>query len=182
MERLQPHGKRTSPRISTPAGPAGNAWVRSKPLFRVLCAPGTISSTNLCLQAPAPGLCFARGLPKLLRERRSAAVVWRLAPAAGVFFSVLAVIAIIFGTTVNAEGPKPKAGLTPGETRPITIDEICRNPQAEVITVNIPEETRRKVFSEYGIDARADNFEVDYLITPDLGRRAVDPQSLAAAV
>lgn len=95
--------------------------------------------------------------------------IWRLAPAAVVFFSVLGAIAIIFGTTVNAEGPKPKAGLTPGETRPITIDEICRNPQAETITANIPEETRRKVFSEYGIDTRADNFEVDYLITPDLG-------------
>ena len=96
-------------------------------------------------------------------------VIWRLAPAAAVFFSVLGAIAVIFGTTVNAEGPKPKAGLTPGETRPITIDEICRNPQAEVVTVNIPEETRRKVFSEYGISTRADNFEVDYLITPDLG-------------
>src|SRR6202041_2129515 len=77
-------------------------------------------------------------------------VIWRLAPAGAVFFSVLGVIAVIFGTTVNAEGPKPKAGLTPGETRPITIDEICRNPDAQVISANIPEETRRKVFSEYG--------------------------------
>jgi hypothetical protein len=96
----------------------------------------------------------------------------RLAPAAAIFVCVvgaIGAIAIIFGTTVNAEGPKPKAGLTPGETRPITIAEICRNPQAEVITANIPEETRRKVFSEYGIDARTDRFEVDYLITPDLG-------------
>lgn len=102
-------------------------------------------------------------------RRAGPRAMWRLAPAAAVFFSVLGAIAIIFGTTVNAEGPKPKAGLTPGETRPITIDEICRNPQAETITANIPEETRRKVFSEYGIDTRADNFEVDYLITPDLG-------------
>jgi hypothetical protein len=79
------------------------------------------------------------------------------------------VIAMIFGTTANAEGPRPKAGLTPGETRPITIAEICHNSQAEVVTGNIPEETRRKVFSEYGISAHSDNFEVDYLITPDLG-------------
>jgi hypothetical protein len=95
--------------------------------------------------------------------------VWRVAPAAGAFVFVIAVIAVIFGAAVNAEGPKPKAGLTPGETRPITIGEICRNPQAEVIAGNISEETRRKVFSEYGISSRADNFEVDYLITPDLG-------------
>lgn len=93
----------------------------------------------------------------------------RLVPAAAAFVCVLAVIAIRFGPTVNAEGPKPKAGLTPGETRPITLDEICRNPEAEVVAVNIPEETRRRVFSEYGIRGRADNFEVDYLITPDLG-------------
>ena len=108
-------------------------------------------------------------LAEALASTAAPRAIWRLAPAASIFFTVLAAIAIIFGTTVNAEGPKPKAGLTPGETRPITIDEICRNPQAEVITVNIPEETRRKVFSEYGIDARADSFEVDYLITPDLG-------------
>ena len=93
----------------------------------------------------------------------------RLAPAAAVFVCVLVVIAIRFGTIVNAEGPKPKAGLTPGETRPIRLDEICRNTQAEVVSGNIPEETRRRVFSEYGINGRADNFEVDYLITPDLG-------------
>lgn len=94
--------------------------------------------------------------------------IWRLVPAAAAFSFVVAAI-IVFGTTVNAEGPKPKAGLTPGETRPITMEEVCRNPQADVIAVNIPEETRRKVFSEYGINAHRDNFEVDYLITPDLG-------------
>ncbi len=123
----------------------------------------------------------AAGPRALLRARMAQASlrrpsphpVGRLAPAVAVFVCVLAVIAIRFGTTVNAEGPKPKAGLTPGETRPITLDEICRNPQAEVVAVNIPEETRRKVFSEYGINGRPDsievNFEVDYLITPDLG-------------
>lgn len=119
----------------------------------------------------------AAGPRALLRARLAQASVRnsrpnpirRLAPAAAVFVCVLAVIAIRFGTTVNAEGPKPKAGLTPGETRPITLDEICRNPEAEVVSANIPEETRRRVFSEYGINGRADNFEVDYLITPDLG-------------
>lgn len=93
----------------------------------------------------------------------------QIAAATGVMVTVLAAVIIIFETAVNAEGPKPKAGLTPGETRPITMGEICSSPQAEVIAVNIPEETRRKVFSEYGISAHADNFEVDYLITPDLG-------------
>jgi hypothetical protein len=135
---------------------------------------GFVRARNNELNGAVPSSAGPRAL---LRARLAEAfakpagprVMWRLAPAAAVFFSVLGAIAIIFGTTVNAEGPKPKAGLTPGETRPITIDEICRNPQAEVVTMNIPEETRRKVFSEYGISARADDFEVDYLITPDLG-------------
>jgi len=93
----------------------------------------------------------------------------QIAVAGGVLVTVLAAVVIIFETTVNAEGPKPRAGLTPGETRPITMGEICSSPQAEVIAVDIPEETRRRVFSEYGIRGHADNFEVDYLITPDLG-------------
>jgi hypothetical protein len=120
----------------------------------------------------------ASGPRALLRARLAEAAsakavppqaIWRLAPAAVAFVSVVAVIAMIFGTTANAEGPRPKAGLTPGETRPITIAEVCHNPQAEGVTGNIPEETRRKVFSEYGISAHSDSFEVDYLITPDLG-------------
>src|SRR5580704_14595784 len=45
-----------------------------------------------------------------------------LAGAAFVF-----AVLIVFGSVVNAEGPKPKARLTPGETRPITIAEVCRS-------------------------------------------------------
>lgn len=119
--------------------------------------------------AAGPRALLRARLAQAAMRKSAANPIRRLAPAAAVFICVLAVVAIRFGTTVNAEGPKPKAGLTPGETRPIKLDEICRNPQAEVVTVNIPEETRRKVFDEYGINGRADNFEVDYLITPDLG-------------
>jgi Putative zinc-finger len=95
--------------------------------------------------------------------------LWRMVPAAAAFLLATGVIAVIFVTNVSAEGPKPKARLTPGETRPITITEACRDPQAEVITEDIPEDIRRKVFSAYGIRANWDDFEVDYLITPDLG-------------
>lgn len=119
--------------------------------------------------AAGPRALLRARLEQAMLRKAPAHPMRRLAPAAAVFLGVLAMIAIRFGTTVNAEGPKPKAGLTPGETRPIRLDEICRNPDAEVVAVNIPEETRRKVFSEYGIRGRAENFEVDYLITPDLG-------------
>jgi hypothetical protein len=90
---------------------------------------------------------------------------WR--PAV-VFLAILAVV-IAFQTTVSAGGPKPKTNLTPGETRPITLAEVCRQ-SAEVISHGIPEEMQQRVFAAYGIKSpRADQFEVDYLITPDLG-------------
>ncbi|HTX40023.1 MAG TPA: zf-HC2 domain-containing protein [Bryobacteraceae bacterium] len=90
--------------------------------------------------------------------------LWRAAGA----FAALAVLAIVFGTMGSAEGPKPTPALTPGETRPVTIEQVCRNSQAEVIT-QVSDETRRAVFTEYAIYAHRDDFEVDYLITPDLG-------------
>lgn len=109
---------------------------------------------------------ISRNEPAVTRLARA---VRHMAPTAGVLFAVLAAAAIVFEVTVSAEGPKPKAGLTPGETRPVTVAEVCRQPQAEVVTLDIPEETRRQVFAEYGISAPPNNFEVDYLITPDLG-------------
>jgi hypothetical protein len=91
---------------------------------------------------------------------------WRPAVA---FAAVLGFV-IAFQTSVSAEGPKPKAHLTPGETRPITIAEVCRNSNAEVISHDIPKEMQERVFAAYGIGStRSDRFEVDYLITPDLG-------------
>ena len=119
------------------------------------------------------------GQSALLRARLSEAVAprrsrdvqwWRFAPtAAAVLIALLAVLAV-FQTTVNAEGPKPKAGITPGETRPISIAEVCRNTDAEVIARNIPEITQRQVFAAYGVaESKRNQFEVDYLITPDLG-------------
>jgi hypothetical protein len=93
----------------------------------------------------------------------------RLAVASGVFLSVLLGIAV-FQSTVNAEGPKPRFAITPGETRPITLAEVCGYSKAEVIAGDIPLDVQQKVFAAYGIkDPKANRFEVDYLITPDLG-------------
>lgn len=79
-------------------------------------------------------------------------------------------ILAIFQSTVNAEGPKPRLAITPGETRPITLNEVCLNSSAQVISPDIPESVRRQVFAAYGIKSpQSGQFEVDYLITPDLG-------------
>jgi hypothetical protein len=99
-----------------------------------------------------------------------AASMGRIAMAGAVLVAVLLAILMVFQSTVSAEGPKPRWGLTPGETRPITLDEVCLYPRAEVISRDIPEDMRQKVFAAYGIKSpRAEQFEVDYLITPDLG-------------
>lgn len=92
----------------------------------------------------------------------------RLSIAAGAFVAVFIGVVITFGTNVNAEGkPRP---VTPGEVRPITLKEVCEYEKAEVISRDIPEDKQRAVFAMYGIKSpKADQYEVDYLITPDLG-------------
>lgn len=93
----------------------------------------------------------------------------RLEIAGAAFGALVLAVLVAIGSTASAEGFKPKSGITPGEARPITLDEVCLYSRAE-ISREIPEDMRRKVFAEYGIKApRADQFEVDYLITPDLG-------------
>jgi len=124
-----------------------------------------------------PALPSIAGPRALLRARleaegaqRAPGPIWGYARAAAVCFSILATFLLIFELRTKAEGPQPDAGLTPGETRPISMEQVCRAGGAEVVVANIPEETRRKVFSAYGIKpSRPGDYEVDYLITPDLG-------------
>lgn len=135
---------------------------------------GFVRARNRALTEQVPPAAGPRALLRMrLTEAasdREAFSIGRLAGAGAVFAAVLLIIFVIFGTTVNAEGPKPRSGITPGETRPITIDEVCRTPDAEVVAPDIPEETRARVFAAYGIKSPQPNqFEVDYLITPDLG-------------
>jgi len=63
----------------------------------------------------------------------------------------------------------PRNSLTPGETRNVTIDDVC-SATPEDTTRTVPVSLRRQVFREYGInDMRPNAYEVDYLITPELG-------------
>ncbi len=154
---------------------------------RMLSLQGTITdfvrARNRELDAALPS---AAGPRALLRARlaeasaeasRTSFRFWfptasfgRLAVAGGAFVAVLLAIVVVFQSTVNAEGPKPRLGITPGEARAITVAEVCEYEHAEVISRDIPEDMRRKVFAAYGIKSpHAEEFEVDYLITPDLG-------------
>jgi len=63
---------------------------------------------------------------------------------------------------------EPDLHLTPGATLPVTQNQVCAANAAEIQT--IPASLKRKVFEEYGVTSpQPDAFEVDYLITPELG-------------
>ena len=62
----------------------------------------------------------------------------------------------------------PNRSLTPGYTRPVKLSELCSRRQSNAPPdENIAVEQR--VFHEYGLPFSTTSYEVDYLITPDLG-------------
>jgi hypothetical protein len=67
------------------------------------------------------------------------------------------------------QGVIPDVRLTPGATRTARIDDLCSSAHEEVVgQVTAP--LRNAVLKEYGIpNARAGNYEIDYLIAPGLG-------------
>jgi hypothetical protein len=66
-------------------------------------------------------------------------------------------------------GSEPDRSLTPGATRRVAIGDVCSMAHEQVVgEVSTP--LRQEVFREYGIvNARADDYEIDYLIAPGLG-------------
>jgi hypothetical protein len=63
----------------------------------------------------------------------------------------------------------PKRSLTPGAVRPVAINDVCGEQRDETVRA-VPISIQRKVFQEYGMaNARPSDYEVDYLITPELG-------------
>ena len=63
----------------------------------------------------------------------------------------------------------PNRSLTPGAARSVSLGEVCSMAHEEVER-DVPDSLRRRVFQEYGIaNARAGEYEIDYLIAPGLG-------------
>ncbi|WP_219341238.1 hypothetical protein [Nevskia soli] len=81
---------------------------------------------------------------------------------------------------------EPRFSLTPGAIRIATRDEICREGMTEKAA--LPASLKSRVFEEYGMSPgrNADAFEVDYLVTPELGGAAdirnLWPQPYASTV
>src|SRR5262249_25573671 len=73
---------------------------------------------------------------------------------------------------VQANDPiEPLPNLTPGAVRLVTARDVCGGNIADDPSVRtIPASLAQEVFREYGMDAnKAKNYEVDFLITPELG-------------
>ena len=65
--------------------------------------------------------------------------------------------------------PLPDPKITPGATREVSLGEICSVERDEVVR-SVPSSLQQQVFREYGLSGTpANDFEVDYLITPGLG-------------
>ena len=104
---------------------------------------------------------------------------------AGAFgFAALAIFMAVASVTIMRQfGPRnqsaplssssgsvlPNRDFTPGAVRPASLQEVCVVAQEEVVKEVSPSQ-REQFFAEYGIPAaKADDYEVDYLITPGLG-------------
>ena len=70
--------------------------------------------------------------------------------------------------TTLLRSEEPNLRLTPGATVPVTESEICG--QATTPIPVVPVSLKRKVFELYGVaPSQPEAYEVDYLITPELG-------------
>jgi hypothetical protein len=77
-----------------------------------------------------------------------------------------------FSSTISASlghWDEPNRRLTPGATIPVTRNKVCGEAETKSAPV-IPISLATKVFELYGVTPpRPDAYEVDYLITPELG-------------
>jgi hypothetical protein len=65
---------------------------------------------------------------------------------------------------------EPSRRLTPGATRQVNLRDVCSATPNDGTAHVIPASVQRQVFREYGMDgAPSKDYEVDFLITPELG-------------
>lgn len=108
-------------------------------------------------------------LPAWLKSRMTPAF---LGGAAGVLAIATLFLLLPNPGRSNAEraASLPNRALTPGMTRQVELGDICREGDDDLDPA-VPVQRKEAVFREYGIspDHAGDDFQVDYLISPQLG-------------
>src|SRR5665213_54641 len=80
----------------------------------------------------------------------------------------VAIALVLFLVPRSTTPSVPRRQLTPGAVRSVMKSDVCAVNVGHAFVV--PVALQRRVFEEYGIrNARPDAYEVDYLITPELG-------------
>lgn len=71
----------------------------------------------------------------------------------------------------------PNKALTPGAIRSVALSDVCTEQREQTASL-VPISVQRKIFQEYGMaDAPTRDYELDYLVTPELGG-SDDPRNL----
>jgi hypothetical protein len=124
---------------------------------------------------------------KAARSQRSHSRSVALAAAASAAVLVLGFVFAVRLTIKNFRPlDAPRLSLTPGVARTVTWNEVCSDHPGDGVRT-VPAALRDQVFEEYGMrNAEPRAFEVDYLITPELGGaqdiRNLWPQPYAATI
>jgi hypothetical protein len=108
--------------------------------------------------------------------RFTAAPSWKGYAFAVVLLCAVSLVAVYrreLGTRLQQTALKPwtepKSDLTPGMILPVTAAQLCSS-AAEQQPPVVPASLQRRVFAMYGMnDASSEAYELDYLITPQLG-------------
>jgi anti-sigma factor RsiW len=106
-------------------------------------------------------------------------------PALAGFAAAVVALLGVYVAIPKSERAVPSPRLTPGAVRQVRKADVCAGSGQEGFVV--PVSLQRRVFEEYGIrDAAPNTYEVDYLITPELGGAAdirnLWPQPYSATV
>jgi len=94
----------------------------------------------------------------------------KLSTKIAIFIGLAFVYLFAVGYGLAAELPiKPDPVLTPGAVdHTATLDKVCVVGYTATVR-DVPESLKKQVFAEYHIDPKSDKFEIDHLISLELG-------------
>ena len=81
-----------------------------------------------------------------------------------------ALVALIVSPAFAVDPIQPDPKLTPGDTLPVTTDEICEPGYSKFVRRYIDARTKAEVYREYGLEHHQPGaYEIDHLISISLG-------------